>query len=467
MRIQRGSLNSLISAIRVEGLFGLYTYRLPGEGELSDAAILYGENGVGKSTLLRLSFHLLSGAGDRGHRGALYNAQFNRLEIDLANGTTLVAAKNDPNYPKLVNLWITRGEKPLAWWPYLPREERQSAEEQYYYDPTEGLRIIRTKKMPERLALFDKSVPYGEEAYLKALREQVPMVFILHAERRLDSDSVSDPNDEIELRRLLRLDEPKRISDLVVRSRSIALSQALAAAARWVQSKAVQGANQGSMNVHSVYKNVLEHLMTPRPVRADAVPDSALPSLIGRLREIETKTTDLAKYELATKLSTSDFIKALSGGRKRKDKQIAASLVQPYVESLEGRLKALEPIYDVVDHFVTTLNEFLADKSVSFKLSKGFKIVNRLGAPLDAAQLSSGEQQLFLLFCYVLIARDHPSVFMIDEPEISLNIRWQRKLIQSLLDVTREARIQFIFASHSMELLAQHRSRVVKLENLK
>ena len=53
---------------------------------------------------------------------------------------------------------------------------------------------------------------------------------------------------------------------------------------------------------------------------------------------------------------------------------------------------------------------------------------------------------------------------MIDEPEISLNVKWQRELIQSLLEITEGANVQFIFASHSIELISQHLNRVVKLE---
>jgi energy-coupling factor transporter ATP-binding protein EcfA2 len=112
------------------------------------------------------------------------------------------------------------------------------------------------------------------------------------------------------------------------------------------------------------------------------------------------------------------------------------------------------------------MNGFLNDKSISFKLSQGFSITNALGQTLTTSQLSSGEQQLFLLFCYVMIRRDKPSVFMIDEPEISLNVKWQRKLVQSLLDLTSGSPIQFLFASHSIELLAQHEARVVRMENI-
>ena len=140
---------------------------------------------------------------------------------------------------------------------------------------------------------------------------------------------------------------------------------------------------------------------------------------------------------------------------------LAADILATYIESLESRLDAVTPIYNMLDKFVSIINGLLRDKVISFKLGTGFYIVNMNGDPLLANQLSSGEQQLILLFCYVIVARDQPSIFMIDEPEISLNIKWQRKLVQTLLDMTDGENVQFIFASHSMELLAQHRDKVV------
>ncbi len=308
----------------------------------------------------------------------------------------------------------------------------------------------------------DDAVPRGNEAYLAVLAEQAPTLFILNAERRLDSDTVSDPSDEMELRRVMHYEEPKRINELVSRSREIALSQALGAAAKWIGRKAVIGANLGTMNVHSVYVDVLRHFLAPALSQGEVVADGTVGAVLKQLAAIEAKTTEHARYELATPLSASEFRKAL-GARGKKKSAMAAELLKPYIKSLESRLEAVEPIYKIIDRFVTIVNGFLSDKALSFKLSQGFSIQNRLGSPLTPAQLSSGEQQLLLLFCYVLTARDKPSVFMIDEPEISLNVKWQRQLIQSLLDITSGATIQFIFASHSMELLAQHRNRVVKL----
>ena len=96
-------------------------------------------------------------------------------------------------------------------------------------------------------------------------------------------------------------------------------------------------------------------------------------------------------------------------------------------------------------------------------MSRGFSIANDVGDELEASQLSSGEQQLLLMFCYAFTAQDQPSVFIVDEPEISLNIKWQRQLLRALAEITHGTETQFIFASHSLELIAQHRNSVVEI----
>lgn len=447
-------------------LFGLYTYALPSNGQLSNAAIFYGDNGVGKSTVLRLAFHLLSAAGDRGHRTALYASQFKELHIDLASGITLSAVRNKES-PSVLKLSISKLGKDLAVWNYDQNSRRQTkliegSRVRYILEEREGGLV--PQRVQKSTALSLGNVVTGEDVYMQVLAQQVPTVFILNAERRLDSDSVADPSDEVELRQVMHYSEPKRIHDLVVRSREIALSQALNAAAKWIGNKAIHGANKGTMNVHSVYGNVLRHLVGT-PVMATTSNDSTdIASLLKRLGVIESKTAELAKHELATELSMNEFRKALAT-RAISKRLLAANLVRPYFESLEGRLDAVNPIYQLINKFLKIVNSMLSDKQLLFSLSTGFSIKNRLGSDLQSSQLSSGEQQLLLLFCYVLTARDNPSVFMIDEPEISLNVKWQRLLVQSLLDITEDSSIQFVFASHSMELLAQHKNRVVKLVN--
>jgi ABC-type glutathione transport system ATPase component len=137
------------------------------------------------------------------------------------------------------------------------------------------------------------------------------------------------------------------------------------------------------------------------------------------------------------------------------------------LEELEARLDSIEPFYTLVNGFVSNINDFFRDKYVSYSVRNGVQISSTQKISLNRImpdQLSSGEQQLLLIFCHVLTTRDNPSIFIIDEPEISLNILWQRRLVTSLQELSSGAQIQFIFASHSMEILSKHRNRVVTLE---
>jgi len=417
---------------------------------------------MGKSTILRLAFHLLSAADNRGHRTALYNTPFENLQVTLASGVSLSAMREIGQTTGIIRLTVEKDEAMLATWDYLPERERHAIEDAEEGDIVigDGTRVVTFKSLIQKVE-GDSPTPRGEKAYLSAVKENVPTLFILTADRRLDSDSISDPSDEMELRKVMRYEEPKRINDLVKRSREIALSQALNAASRWISRSVLTSSNQGSVNVHSVYVHVIRNLVSASSLQPRNLPfDTA--ELLKKIDSIQTRTRELATYGLETPLSMEEFKNALTETQH----ELAADLLKPYIDSLEGRLDALALIFKIIDRFVSTVNSFLSDKTIEYKLAQGIRIQNRLGVTLEPAHLSSGEQQLLLLFCYVLTAREKPTVFMIDEPEISLNIKWQRQLIQSLLDITEGSSIQFVFASHSMELLAQHRNRVIKLVNL-
>lgn len=459
----------LIKSIYVENLFGLYTYDFNSGQINSNAVILYGDNGVGKSTLLRLAFHLLSHANNKGHRTALYSSNFKLLKVELTSGVILTAEHISDEYTQHeMVLSIIEDNEVKARWRYRPRdgETRRmivDGEVFYFNDPEEYMDAVISKKRKAANKDPLRRVT-SQKLYLMLLRDIVPITFILNADRRLDGDTISDPDDEVELRQVVRMGTPKRIQDLVLRSREIALSQALNAATKWIARKAVQGTNQGSDNVHSTYVRILKQLVPSSGKGSSAFPESDIDLLKTALNRIGRETSELAKYELTSFLDMAEFDKFLSNN-SISQRALSAELLKPYIESLDGRLDAVRSIYKILDKFISTINDLLTDKEISFHLSQGFSIINKFGEQLQPAQLSSGEQQLLLLFCYVLVARDFSSIFMIDEPEISLNIKWQRTIIQSLLDITDGANIQFIFASHSLEIISQHRNRVVKLVN--
>lgn len=467
MQSSNGIDNHIISKIKVEELFGIYSYNIPESGALKNAAILYGDNGAGKSTVLRLAFHLLSAAPDRGHRTALYKANFKRLEVTLKSGHILSATKvikKERRKVLLLEIRESATQKPYVEWEHIPR--RNARDEDYFRSMQEEFIFVEGNVIKKKTRKVSRnSLISGMQGYIDELSRLVPETYILNADRRLDSDSVADPSDEVELRNLMRFEESSRFRDLVSRSKEIALAQALSTAAKWISRKVLQSANKGTENVHSVYGSVLNHILGKASV-IPGIAEEEEKSLSERLADIQIKTGMFAKYEFSTPLNTDDFKEAVLLDDAEK-KNLARNLIIPYIESLESRLAAVEPIYEIVNKFVSIVNKLLVDKEVFYTVNQGFKILNKNCSTLEPSQLSSGEQQLLLLFCYVLTGRDKPCVFMIDEPEISLNVKWQRELIDYLLELTENSTVQFIFASHSLEILSQHSDGVIPLRHEK
>jgi len=101
--------------IEVERLFGRYTYTLSKEDQHrqldSSLVILYGDNGSGKTTILKLLFHLLSPAQNRGHRTFLAQTPFAKFSVLLADGTQIVCTRGQGKLTGSFQVKILRGEE--------------------------------------------------------------------------------------------------------------------------------------------------------------------------------------------------------------------------------------------------------------------------------------------------------------------------------------------------------------------
>lgn len=66
-------------------------------------------------------------------------------------------------------------------------------------------------------------------------------------------------------------------------------------------------------------------------------------------------------------------------------------------------------------------------------------------------QLSSGEKQVVIILTTVLTQNNHPSILIMDEPEISLHHEWQKKLLQNIINLN--PLIQLITTTHSPAMI--------------
>ena len=108
----------------------------------------------------------------------------------------------------------------------------------------------------------------------------------------------------------------------------------------------------------------------------------------------------------------------------------------------------LDKINERKNLFISLVNECFAEtgKELSNDSTKLVFIKdNSIG--IYPKELSSGEKQLLIILLTVLLERDKEYILMLDEPEISMHISWQYKLIDMILQLNPN--VQILLTTHS------------------
>jgi energy-coupling factor transporter ATP-binding protein EcfA2 len=441
MSSETGSSSTLVPAfiqrVEVKELFGRYDYVLepPPSGRLNPSLLLmYGENGSGKTTILSLVYHLLSKEPSKGHRTFLAKTRFAQLKIHMSDGTIL-------------NAYREGSETIGSFWLSATKEGHNYS---FFY------------KVDEEGAIPSLAEHEEHTKFLSHLPELT--LYFLRDDRKISTEI------ELEEREITRRLESKYFNRLATLSgeldvRPVARTASLLTkVVEWAREQALAASNRGQLNVNTIYSEIVAHLVGPttekRPLQS---PDE----LARTLAEQAVRTHKYSRYGLTSELEVGTLVDSLLKGKTNESRgNVIAQILEPFIDGNEARLRALEPIQRTFETFVTSVNSFYTDKTLTFSIRDGIRIVTENGETLAPGSLSSGEKQLLILFCNVIMVGRKPVLFLIDEPELSLNIKWQRQLIDALLSCVQNGTVQFVLATHSLQILSRHRDSLVRLQNL-
>jgi ABC-type transport system involved in cytochrome c biogenesis ATPase subunit len=140
-----------------------------------------------------------------------------------------------------------------------------------------------------------------------------------------------------------------------------------------------------------------------------------------------------------------------------------AKALEIYVEDTISKLDVFNEIHPRIDLFRELINKLFLDKALHIDRESGFRITssNGSGVPLD--KLSSGEQHQLILIFDLLFEVTANSLILIDEPELSLHVAWQRRFIESLSKIISLNAFDVILATHSPAIVARHFDLAVEL----
>ena len=95
---------------------------------------------------------------------------------------------------------------------------------------------------------------------------------------------------------------------------------------------------------------------------------------------------------------------------------------------------------DILDDLFTETGKKIIRSENEIKFSS-------LGEVLAPYQLSSGEKQILVILLTVLVEDNESYVLFMDEPEVSLHVEWQKRLIDLILELNPN--VQIILTTHS------------------
>ena len=120
--------------------------------------------------------------------------------------------------------------------------------------------------------------------------------------------------------------------------------------------------------------------------------------------------------------------------------RIIAELQQGNMDAAQHLSIQKKRFQDIVDDLFSETGKKIVRTENEIRFSQ-------IGETLVPYQLSSGEKQMLAILLTVLVEDNQPYVLFMDEPEVSLHIEWQKRLID--LCVELNPNVQIILTTHS------------------
>jgi ABC-type branched-subunit amino acid transport system ATPase component len=118
------------------------------------------------------------------------------------------------------------------------------------------------------------------------------------------------------------------------------------------------------------------------------------------------------------------------------------------IESLQqGNPQEAQQLSEPKKRFQDLIDDLFKDTVKKIVRTENEIRFSQIGETLVPYQLSSGEKQMLVILLTVLVEDQQPYVLFMDEPEVSLHVDWQERLIDIILQMNPN--VQIILTTHS------------------
>lgn len=432
----------MLQSIKITGLFGRFNYELsfPCEGIM----IITGPNGYGKSTILRIINNFCNNNIEK-----VLSYSFNKITIVCDNCSIQITKSknkfkiNNYEFPYPNEKW-DRSRR-------IPKYIRQIGYNEYI-DISTSEKIQMMGGFPKQVITGDENIQKLAFSILEVLENEPTSIKI--------NEKMQELQEAFDLIKYVQNNIGK--VHFIQEQRLIEKREVTEDERRYIQTKEeyVTVINENSeklkselaeiMKQHSSISSNLDSTYIKRLFEADPT-QIVSDDVVDKLRKLQEKQDKLQKYGLA-EIQNASYLNQLDESKLNRF-GIELSI---YLEDANTKYNVFESIIDKLELYERIVNEKLTFKKMILSRIDGIVVKTDEGDLLSLNDLSSGEQEILVLF-YKLIFESDVNLLLIDEPEISLHIAWQKELMENLKSVVNLKKdIQVIIATHSPQIISHN-----------
>lgn len=431
---------TIVKSVIIENLFEEFSYDI-NYGTDDNVLIITGPNGFGKTQILNILFNLFN---RRFH--FFQQLVFDKITVKLSDQKSIkITKKQFKDKSNDLSFVFYKKRKKIEIFNYsldITNDLIRLIERHFPFDRVSDAEWI-DDRTGELLSIEEIVYKYGDVLGLpSSIRAKVRQIETGKANNILDSINVHLIKEQ-RLYKKVKSKERKYRNDKeqTIMTESI---QTYAYELREHISKMTQESYLVSQNLDSSYPT---RLISERKKVSKEEYDVRFDKLLNK----QQKLNEYGLYEINQKVLSysQDDSKAL--------------LV--YLNDLEEKLSVFDDLLEKFELFTSILNDRrFSYKKISIDREKGFYFKTNKGKKLKLNQLSSGEQHEVVLL-YELIFKTKPGILvLIDEPEISLHITWQKEFLEDLLKIVKLQNFQVLIATHSPSIINDRWDLVYNLE---
>lgn len=411
-----------IRSFKINNLFG---YRNIEINQNADCIIIVGENGSGKSTVMNCLYYVLTKRFED-----LLKIDFESIEIIFNSGKKFELRHKDivPVQPIRLNMterrFVTQLNEVIQIGDIRFMAKVFESGMQYEEQVVEVANFLKTKKIPTARfspisqyncvkSIFIDSKQFLFESTISELSKYLlpeNQIFHLTTYRRVETpkaaDEKEDPNTEIVY---------------------------------------------GMKDVKKMLKDIQDEINEKNRIGFNNMMISLLDNLVLKKEHQEQIRLDVGKVgivlsRLGTQLSDVLRNSIIEYCQKQEDSNSELDFL---IEELIKLYELQEELDKSIVQFCTRCNKYLKGKQFEYDVANVRVTVRSThnGVPIDLEALSSGEKQMIGLMAKMYLSRERDFVVLIDEPELSLSIKWQETILE---DMYQSGKIKYMMAvTHS------------------